>query len=226
MFPAIEVDLRRASPADHISKFFRAFDGLHPGESLVLLSDRDPVPLLRVLHAARPDLFDWTPLEPGPQEYAVEIHRRTDGRRRGVEEFLQWEHRHLDTLLSEVEWRLEQRMFRDATRRFGHFRSGLERHMDMEERFAFPLYEEVSEAGDEPTRELRAEHAVMRRLVQQIASTLGYGEGASARAMADIGVLREIQGPHAVTEGRVIYPILDRASAPDGALLVHRMQEI
>ena len=221
-----EVDLRSASSTDRASTFVRAFDGLNPGELLVFLSDQDFHPLLHLLQCARPDLFDWAPLEAGPQEYSVEIQRRQEGARHGVEEFLRWEHRRLDALLAEVEWRLEQRMFRNAAQRFGYFRGRLLHHLDREERFVLPAFEEHAEAAGYPTRELRTEHAVMRRLVQQITLSLVSGEGSAARAMADIGVLREILGPHATKEGQTIFPVIDRVLPLDGDVLVQRMQEV
>lgn len=209
-----------------VSRFCRVFDRLNAGESLVLLSDRDPVPLLCELQAQRPDLFEWTPRESSPGNYSVQIFRRKDGDRQGVKEFLHWDHQRLDMLLSEVEWRVNQRLYQAAAERFSYFRSGFEHHIDMEERFAFPAYEALPTADLAVTRQLRTEHAVLRRLMQQVGSALGHGEDTAQRVLADIAVLREIIGPHAVTEDTKLYPAIDRASKPERKALVHRMQEV
>ena len=52
-----------------------ALDALAPGESFVLISDRDPVALKYMLRAERPGQTSWQPLELGPATWTVRVGR-------------------------------------------------------------------------------------------------------------------------------------------------------
>ncbi|MBI2560075.1 MAG: DUF2249 domain-containing protein [Planctomycetes bacterium] len=55
---------------------FNTLDGLKSKESLVLINDHDPKPLLYQLDAERKGLFEWKYLAQGPEEWKVEISRK------------------------------------------------------------------------------------------------------------------------------------------------------
>jgi uncharacterized protein (DUF2249 family) len=73
---AVELDVRPIPPRDKHPTIFRTFDGLRSGQSLVLINDHDPQPLRYQLLAERPDTFDWTYEERGPEVWRVRITRR------------------------------------------------------------------------------------------------------------------------------------------------------
>jgi hemerythrin-like domain-containing protein/uncharacterized protein (DUF2249 family) len=54
---------------------FRTFEGLKPGETMLLVNDHDPKPLYYQFAAERTGQFEWRYLENGPEVWRVEIRR-------------------------------------------------------------------------------------------------------------------------------------------------------
>lgn len=71
-----ELDVRVIPPRDKHPTIFRTFDELPKGEAFVLVNDHDPRPLRYQLAAERPDSFDWTYEEQGPEVWRVRIAKR------------------------------------------------------------------------------------------------------------------------------------------------------
>ncbi len=76
MSQAIELDVRVIPPREKHPTIFRNFDSLKSGESLLLVNDHDPRPLRYQLMAERPETFEWTYLEQGPEVWRVQIDRK------------------------------------------------------------------------------------------------------------------------------------------------------
>lgn len=72
--PAI-LDVRVIPSRDKHPTIFRTFDALEPGSSFILVNDHDPVPLRYQFQFERPEAFEWTYLEQGPEVWRVEIGR-------------------------------------------------------------------------------------------------------------------------------------------------------
>ena len=72
----IELDVRALPPRDKHPTIFRTFDALASGHAMVLVNDHDPRPLRYQFAAERPDAFEWTYLEEGPDVWRVRIGRR------------------------------------------------------------------------------------------------------------------------------------------------------
>ncbi|RIV20198.1 DUF2249 domain-containing protein [Alicyclobacillaceae bacterium I2511] len=51
------------------------FDSLHPGETMLLVNDHDPVPLRYQFMMERADQFTWSYVEQGPDVFQVAIGR-------------------------------------------------------------------------------------------------------------------------------------------------------
>jgi uncharacterized protein (DUF2249 family)/hemerythrin-like domain-containing protein len=202
-----------------------AFEGLAPGESLVVVGDHDPREVLRRLQADRRGLFDWSPLEIGPPTFRTQISRRAaePGARRAVSEALAWDHDRLDAL--------EQRAFElfaggdaaAAQERWSEFSVGLRRHIRFEEEILFPTFEEKlgvpAEGG--PTGVMRAEHREIEKLIDRIGRALA-GDGAALSLRSD---LHRLLGDHNLKEEHVVYPGTDRGLDPDERdALVARIQ--
>ena len=76
MSTPLELDVRVIPPRDKHPTIFHTFDGLTSGQSMVIINDHDPRPLRYQLAAERPDSFDWTYQEEGPETWRVRIDRR------------------------------------------------------------------------------------------------------------------------------------------------------
>lgn len=72
----IELDVRVIPPREKHPRIFSTFDGLKPGEAMILINDHDPRPLRYQMSAERPDGFEWKYLEEGPATWRVRIDRK------------------------------------------------------------------------------------------------------------------------------------------------------
>jgi uncharacterized protein (DUF2249 family) len=70
------LDVRTIIPRERHPRIFDTFDRLGSGEAFELVNDHDPKPLLYQFKFERPDTFDWTYLEQGPQVWRVQIGKR------------------------------------------------------------------------------------------------------------------------------------------------------
>ncbi len=143
-----------------------------------------------------------------------------------VTEYLSEDHRRLDAILSEALLLTEQpATVADAARRFGQFRSGLLRHIEIEEQILFPAFEEATGmSGGGPTMVMRMEHKSIRELLDRIDGALARGEG--SEASWGIEELVDLMGGHNGKEEHVLYPMSDEIAgdADARAALVARMR--
>ncbi len=165
-------DVRTLPPKERHSLIFRTFEGLAPGEAMELVNDHDPKPLLYQFQAERWGTFDWSPLEEGPEAWRIEIRKRgrdqvTD---RAVFEYLAWDHDRLEEIYRGFQAHCRSGAWSEAAREFGEFRTGLERHIRMEEKVLFPAFERATnQPGDRgPTGVMLMEHEQIKRALLMI----------------------------------------------------------
>ena len=72
---SVELDVRLLAPRDKHPTIFATFDRLASGQSMVIINDHDPRPLRYQFAVERPDAFEWTYLEQGPDTWQVRIDR-------------------------------------------------------------------------------------------------------------------------------------------------------
>jgi regulator of cell morphogenesis and NO signaling len=205
---------------------FAAFDGLQPGGSMVVTSGHAPRKLLLRLQSERPGLFEWSPLEAGPEVWRTAILRRdaAQGAKRGVNEALSWDHDRLDSLVHRV---FEARRDSDlaaARATFAEFDLGLRRHIRFEEEILFPAFEERTgmPAQGGPTGVMRAEHREIEAILAGLADAVGQQGPAAETLRAD---LERVLGSHNQKEEQVLYPGIDGLlGAEEGDAVVRRIQ--
>lgn len=73
------IDVRTIPPRERHPRIFGTLGALTPGQSLLITSDHDPMPLHRQLAMNFPDQFGWDYLQQGPDVWRVEISRLDDG---------------------------------------------------------------------------------------------------------------------------------------------------
>ena len=71
----ITIDVQTIVPAERHSFIFKNFDSLDEGQSLIVVNDHDPRPLLRQFQEKRPEQFRDEYLEAGPSVWRVKITR-------------------------------------------------------------------------------------------------------------------------------------------------------
>ena len=93
-----------------------------------------------------------------------------------VTQLLGDDHRHLDGVLADAKRALAAGDFAQAAAGFAEFRSGLERHIVVEEQVVFPAFEALGgPAACGPTKVMRMEHAEIRRLMTEVSAQLASG---------------------------------------------------
>lgn len=105
------------------------------------------------------------------------------------------------------------------------FRHALEQHLAMEEDVLFPAFEEhTGMAGAGPTVVMRAEHAQMRALLDQLAEAVGSRDAEGYLGVAD--TLLVLMQQHNLKEEAMMYPMLDAKVGPRADELIARCREL
>jgi iron-sulfur cluster repair protein YtfE (RIC family) len=123
------------------------------------------------------------------------------------------DHRRLDGILADAKRCLSAGDLPRASARFAAFRDGLERHIAVEEEILFPCFESLTGATAGPTQVMRMEHAELRRLMAEVAASLGDEEQATPLAALTARIYA-----HNGKEERILYPAVDRVARDAGAL--------
>ena len=225
-----QLDIRTLPPRDRHPRIFGTFDSMSDGSDFILISDHDPKPLLYQFQAERAGRFDWSPLEEGPEVWRIRIDRRAvaESPAREVSEYMAWDHHRLDAVLAQASDALEAGKVDEARRLFGEFRTGLLRHIRMEEEVLFPAFDRATGVGEGgPTAVMRMEHREIQRVLESMALHLVGSEvtpgGFGALQQSLLGVL----GDHNAKEEHIVYPLTDRHHLPaDRDGIVRKMQTV
>lgn len=200
----------RTLPADQRhADIFRTFDELPAGGRFVLVHDHDPKPLLRQFLSERRGQFEWSILEARSGAFRIEIEKRAAAGGRSVAEYLGTDHVRLDSIVAELEGRLDTGNLPAARARFDEFSCGLERHIQVEEQLLFPAFERSTGMVGGPVPVMCQEHALLRELLGRISDAIDAGDAGEARDLVDeVKVFLE---PHNMKEEQIIYPRTDQA---------------
>jgi hemerythrin-like domain-containing protein len=138
-------------------------------------------------------------------------------------EVLSRDHHRLDSILADVKRCLVAGDLLRAAARFAEFRDGLDHHIAAEEEVLFPTFERfTSGAGGGPTQVMRMEHAEIRRLMAEVASSLERGD--EEMHVTPLAALTARIYAHNGKEERILYPAIEQAARDADALeaLLHR----
>lgn len=228
----IPLDVRFLAPRERHPLIFQTFDSLPEGGALELINDHEPKPLLYQLQFEQWGTFEWSPLEEGPEVWRVEIRKRPADapRQRGVQEFLSGDHDRLDTLFRGAHECLHTDDWTEAERLFSEFRTGLERHIRMEEEVLFPAFEQATGlAHGGPPEVMRVEHRQIRQGLEEIHQLLTLAQqGTPPAGLAHAeAALQELLEAHNDKEENILYPWTDRMTDERGRNdLVRAMQVV
>ena len=142
----------------------------------------------------------------------------------GLTAFFEQDHRDCDARWADVEELLDTDDVEAALPAWQKYKSGMQRHIAMEEEVLFPAFESASGmAGDSPTVAMRIEHRQMQGFLEQIAAAIVAGD--SQRAL-DIGdnLLMLIQKHNDVEEG-TLYPLAENLLAGRWAEMEARLAQ-
>ena len=226
----VVVDVREIAPAGRHARIFEAFESLPDGGEMVLVVDHDPKPLLYQLQAERASCYDWSVLEEGPEVWRILIarHSASDLKARSASAYLGWDHDRLEALLAGCDAALAAGRVEDAVHRFAEFRTGLKRHIRMEEEVLFPAFERATGAGEQgPTAVMRQEHRIIEGILDRMVASLADPRGSADERETLRRELLNVLGEHNAKEEHIVYPLTDRHHvAADRESLIRKMQAV
>ena len=191
----------------------RRLGELKTRDEVELTRHEDTEHLLRRMVRESPLRYDFAPLFSGPDEWRLHIRVRDESEPRSVMQYLGWDHDRLDDLLSRGLELARTDRWEDAAPLLQDFRSGLFRHIDIENEILFKAFEEVTGIGSGgPTTVMRHEHVDIKEYVDGILQAAAdRNPDELERQHANLlGVLVE----HNMKEENILYPATDRALDP------------
>lgn len=138
-----------------------------------------------------------------------------------ITSFLSQDHRRCDELFTQAGDAVVAHDWETAGRLYTQFQQALEQHMGWEEELLFPEIECRSGAALGPTRVMRAEHAQLRELLDQLAAAQRQRdrEGYLELAQSLQSMLRQ----HNMKEEQILYPLSDNLLEDVRTDMVERM---
>ncbi len=132
------------------------------------------------------------------------------------------DHRRCDRLLAGLERATDEGDWERVQHETSEFRAAMEHHFRFEEEVLFPPLEGRMPMASGPTGVMRAEHAQMRRMLDEL------GAAVADRSMDDcLGVLETLHlvtQQHNAKEEGILYPMADGAFASEAVGLLARFE--
>ncbi|MDR2638771.1 MAG: hemerythrin domain-containing protein [Helicobacteraceae bacterium] len=135
-----------------------------------------------------------------------------------IKAYLSADHRACDALFAEIE-----ADFAKAKARFADMARAYERHFEIEERIFFPEFEAKTRMECGPTQTMRAEHAQMRALLEQMKNALASNDKKRFAAISETFLFLVQQ--HNGKEEAVLYAMGDRLFGAAADEMVERMKQ-
>lgn len=124
-------------------------------------------------------------------------------------------HKHCDDLFADTEMAVREHRWQDGKDTFCRFQTEMLAHFATEEEVLFPAFEAATAMTGGPTHMMRFEHAQMRALLAEMATTVATGDAEGFSGAAE--TLLVLMQQHNMKEENILYPMCDRALA-DGDL--------
>jgi DUF438 domain-containing protein len=137
-----------------------------------------------------------------------------------IAEHLTAEHRHCDTLFSQLENVLDNEDWDAITTAWRALADDLLRHFAVEEETLFPAFEAKSGITQGPTRVMRMEHDQMRELLAEGDAAVAEHDAENLRGVVETLLIMNQQ--HNLKEENVLYPMCDQLL---GTEFVTQLQE-
>ena len=125
-----------------------------------------------------------------------------------ITDFLGEDHQRFDALFNQLELSISGRHWDCADDDLQRFEHAIERHIAMEETVLFPIFENETTSGSNPTSMMRAEHQNIRGVVGRMATAIARQDAIDFFDRAD--TMRIIMHQHKVKEETILYPMSDR----------------
>ncbi|POZ60978.1 hemerythrin domain-containing protein [Chromobacterium alticapitis] len=135
----------------------------------------------------------------------------------GASETLTRQHRDCDALSADAEQAARGQDWAGADAAFAAMRADIERHFALEEDSLFPAFEQATGIRQGPTAVMRAEHAQMRGLLDDMSQALAARQRDDYLGLSDTLLILTQQ--HNMKEENILYPMCEQHVADLEALL-------
>ncbi|HEX7972212.1 MAG TPA: hemerythrin domain-containing protein [Thiobacillus sp.] len=139
-------------------------------------------------------------------------------------DFLGNDHRACDDLFASAETAAAQKNWDSARSLFERFRAAMAHHLAMEEDVLFPAFEARTGNRMGPTQVMRMEHAQMRGLLQDMASTVAASNQSRYLGLSE--TLNMLMQQHNLKEENMLYPMSDQVLGDEADTVIHAMGAI
>lgn len=209
----LQVDVRGLSLEERRMAVAKALDELRQGRAVVLLTDRDPRPLLTSLQQMHQGDVDSSISMQAADLFRTELKLRSDQREPTLAEHLRSDHGRIDALLTEMQHLLRVGALAEAEVRFQELGRALSRHMVAEEKILFPAMQQMTESVARAVPAMLAQHGQLRTLLPELTTAMGKLDLLAIEAL--LPQMRRSLSRHHEDEERLVYPITDWALSPE-----------
>ncbi|MBF0428921.1 MAG: hemerythrin domain-containing protein [Magnetococcales bacterium] len=193
---------------EKLEKLISTFETLQGKDSLEVCAETSLQPLLSSFQEKFWGSYDWHPLENGPTQWRVVLHRAPNANReRGLKDFMGFDHYRCDELYAATENAAQSGNLEVTRSLFGAFELGMTHHFNMEEQGFFPAFEQATGMTQGPTMVMRMEHRQMLGVIGQMRQAVNQNDLAGViRAGTTLMVLMR---QHNIKEEQMLYPMGD-----------------
>ena len=209
----LQVDIRGLSLEDRRAAVARVLDELRSGRRVILVTDRDPKPLLATFRQMHQGEIDCTITVVAADCFRSDLQLRRPEQRLTLAEHLRADHARIDGLLTELQHFLRVGVLAEADRRFVALSNALKRHMAAEEALLFPALLRMTEPVTRAVPGMLAEHGELRALLPELEAALAKQDVLASEAL--LPQVRRSLARHHEDEEHLVYPISDWALSPE-----------
>ncbi|MDX2320125.1 MAG: hemerythrin domain-containing protein [Moritella sp.] len=130
-----------------------------------------------------------------------------------IPSFMTAQHRHCDDSFIAAESAVSANDWAQANSQWSIFTTDLELHLTLEESILFPAFEQATGMTMGPTQVMRAEHAQMRQLVEEMSQQLKAQSSADFLGLSE--TLMILMQQHNMKEEQILYNIMDQRLPDD-----------
>jgi hemerythrin-like domain-containing protein len=133
-------------------------------------------------------------------------------------------HRQCDALFGQSETAALEERWAHAEQMHARFCQAMDAHLAAEETILFPVFESTTGMTEGPTQVMRAEHAQMREIIEQLTQSLAQRQPERYADLAEMLLI--LMQQHNLKEENILYPMCDRSLAQRSDEVVRRLVQV
>jgi hemerythrin-like domain-containing protein len=140
---------------------------------------------------------------------------------KSIQEVLTKDHRDCDQLFADAESAVAKSDLAAARAAFARLNAAMQRHVDVEEKLLFPVFEERTGERLGPTEVMRREHKMMQDVIGNMDAALAQQDAQRYLGLSE--TLLVLMQQHNVKEESVLYAMIDQLLSADLENMIERL---